>query len=410
MAITLSQLCRNAEKNYNMKLVAGRGGMDNTVRWVHMVEDSEVPDFLHGNELVFTTGIGHIGNAWLEPFVKGLKEHNAVGLVVNLGPHIDAVPSRVIVYCEENDFPLFTLPWQVHIIDITYSFCRRIIDNEEAETTLAGAFRNLIFSPDKKDGYAAALERMGFSENASYTVVAVSVGGDKAAASTLLRDNRFGLWRLLKRSRSPVAMFFQDDKLISVRQNADHDEMEQLIKALSGLECDMKLSIGVSEQGEGYLGVPVCYKEAVSALAAAKITGCQAMPYRNIGVYKLLFGVENRGILRSYVSGVLGDIIKYDSMNSTDYEHTLRVYLECSGSVQLTAEKLDVHRNTVNYKMKVIREILNIEMNDEEKMNILLAFRAQEILGASSDRENVHSAWQNPTTYKTKGNEHYERK
>ena len=176
--------------------------------------------------------------------------------------------------------------------------------------------------------------------------------------------------------------------------------MEQLIKALSGLECDMKLSIGVSEQGEGYLGVPVCYKEAVSALAAAKITGRQAMPYRNIGVYKLLFGVENRGILRSYVSGVLGDIIKYDSMNSTDYEHTLRVYLECSGSVQLTAEKLDVHRNTVNYKMKVIREILNIEMNDEEKMNILLAFRAQEILGASSDRENVHSAWQNPTTYK----------
>lgn len=392
MAITLTQLCRNAEKNYNMKLIAGRGGMDNTVRWVHMVEDSEVPDFLHGNELVFTTGIGHSGNDWLEPFVKGLKEHNAVGLVVNLGPHIDAVPSRVIVYCEENDFPLFTLPWQVHIIDITYNFCRRIIDNEEAETTLAGAFRNLIFSPDKKEDYAAALERMGFSENASYTVLAVSVGGDKAAAAQLMRNNRFGLWRLLKRSRSPVAMFFQDDKLISVRQNADQEEMDRLIKALSELECDMKLNIGVSEQGEGYLGVPVCYKEAVSALAAAKITGCQTMPYRNIGVYKLLFGVENRSILRSYVSGVLGDIIKYDSMNNTDYEYTLKVYLECSGSVQLTAERLGVHRNTVNYKMKVIREILNIEMNDEEKMNILLAFRAQEILGAAPHRESGRTA------------------
>lgn len=77
MAITLTQLCRNAEKNYNMKLIAGRDGMDNTVRWVHMVDDSEVPDFLHGNELVFTTGIGHSGSDWLEPFVKRLKEHNA---------------------------------------------------------------------------------------------------------------------------------------------------------------------------------------------------------------------------------------------------------------------------------------------------------------------------------------------
>lgn len=387
MAITLAQLCRNAEKNYNMKLIAGRGGMDNTVRWVHMVEDSEVPDFLHGNELVFTTGIGHLGNDWLEQFVKSLKEHKAVGLVVNLGPHIGAIPPRVISYCEENDFPLFTLPWQVRIIDITYNFCRKIIDNEEAETTLAGAFRNLIFSPDKRENYAAALERMNFTENASYVVLAMSVGEDKSAAVQLLRNNRFGLWRLLKRSKSPVALFFQDDKLISVRQNADRDEISRLIKALSEISPELKLNIGISERGDGYLGVPNCYKEAVSALEAAKIKGCQAMPYRNIGVYKLLFGVENKAILRSYIDDTLGNLIKYDSLNATDYENTLRVYLECNGSVQMTAERLNVHRNTVNYKMKVIREILGIEMNDEDKMNILLAFRAQEILGAHRETD-----------------------
>ena len=387
MDITLAQLCRNAEKNYNMKLIAGRGGMDNTVRWVHMVEDSEVPDFLHGNELVFTTGIGHLGNDWLEQFVKSLKEHKAVGLVVNLGPHIGAIPPRVISYCEENDFPLFTLPWQVRIIDITYNFCRKIIDNEEAETTLAGAFRNLIFSPDKRENYAAALERMNFTENASYVVLAMSVGEDKSAAVQLLRNNRFGLWRLLKRSKSPVALFFQDDKLISVRQNADREEISRLIKALSEISPELKLNIGISERGEGYLGVPNCYKEAVSALEAAKIKGCQAMPYRNIGVYKLLFGVENKAILRSYIDDTLGNLIKYDSLNATDYENTLRVYLECNGSVQMTAERLNVHRNTVNYKMKVIREILGIEMNDEDKMNILLAFRAQEILGAHRETD-----------------------
>lgn len=361
--------------------------MDNTVRWVHMVEDSEVPDFLHGNELVFTTGIGHSGSGWLEPFVKSLRQHNAVGLVVNLGPHIDAVPPRVIDYCEEDDFPLFTLPWQVHIIDITYNFCRRIIDNEEAETSLAEAFRNLIFSPEKRENYAAALEKMGFPESSRYTVLAISLGSDKAAAAQLLRNNRYGLWRLLKRSRSPMALFFQDDKLISVRQNADDDEMNRLVKALSELECELKLNVGISEQGEGFSGVPICYKEAVSALEAAKIKGLTIMPYRNIGVYKLLFGVENRGILRSYVIGTIGDLLKYDSMNNTNYEETLRVYLECSGSVQMTADRLGVHRNTVNYKMKEIREILKVEMNDEDKMNILLAFRAREVLGSAPRKQ-----------------------
>ena len=380
MAITLTQLCKNAEKNYNMKLIAGKGGMDNTVRWVHMVEDSEVPDFLHGNELVFTTGIGHVGCEWLMPFVKRLKEHNAVGLVVNLGPHIDAVSSKVIVYCEENDFPLFTLPWQVHIIDITYNFCRRIIDNEEAETSIAEAFRSLIFSPDKREEYAPALQKAGFSETASYTILALSVEDNGISLAQLLKNSKYGLWRLLKRSRSAVAMFIQDDKLITVRQNPSHDEMQRLIKELSEPECDFELNIGVSEQGEGYGGVPTCYNEAISALEAARINKSQTMLYRNIGVYKLLLGVENRAILRSYADGVLGDVERYDSMNETDYEQTLRVYLESNSSVQLTAEKLGIHRNTVNYKMKIIRDIMNVEMNDEQKMNILLALRAKEIL------------------------------
>ena len=42
MAISLSQLCENAERSYSMRLIAGSGGVENTVRWVHIVEESEV--------------------------------------------------------------------------------------------------------------------------------------------------------------------------------------------------------------------------------------------------------------------------------------------------------------------------------------------------------------------------------
>ena len=381
MAITLAQLCRNAEKSYEMKLVAGRNGMDNTVRWVHMVEDSEVPDFLHGNELVFTTGIGHTGSDWLIPFVKSLKEHHAAGLVINLGPHIESIPARLTVFCEDNDFPLFTLPWQVKIIDITYNFCRRIIDNEEAETSLAEAFRNLIFTPERRETYAAALERSGFRENASYIVLAVSAAQGKST-SGLLKSNDYALWRIFKRSRTPAAMFFQEDRLIVIRQSASVEEIKRLVADISNAEFGSLLNIGVSDTGESLAAVTVCYKQAVSALKAAQIKGADCIFYRNIGVYKLLFGVENISILSDFTETVLGNVIRYDSMNGTDFEDTLKVYLECSGSVQLTAEKLGVHRNTVNYKMKIIREILNIEMNEEERMNILLALRAREILNS----------------------------
>ena len=108
MAITLARICANAEKTYGMKLIAGRAGMDNFVRWVHIVEDSEVPDFMHGNELVFTTGIGHKGSGWLLDFVRQLKGKNAAGVVVNIGPYINAVPKDVMEYCECNALPHLT--------------------------------------------------------------------------------------------------------------------------------------------------------------------------------------------------------------------------------------------------------------------------------------------------------------
>ena len=177
-------------------------------------------------------------------------------------------------------------------------------------------------------------------------------------------------------------MFFQEDRLIVIRQSASVEEIKRLVADISNAEFGSLLNIGVSDTGESLAAVTVCYKQAVSALKAAQIKGADCIFYRNIGVYKLLFGVENISILSDFTETVLGNVIRYDSMNGTDFEDTLKVYLECSGSVQLTAEKLGVHRNTVNYKMKIIREILNIEMNEEERMNILLALRAREILNS----------------------------
>ena len=122
MALTLSQLCVNVEKTYQMKLVAGEDGMDNVVRWVHIIEDVEVSHFINGQELVFTTGIAQRGVNWLLPYAEQLLSHGAVGLVINLGPYIEKVPPQLIVWCNSHAFPLLVLPWSVHIIDVTYDF------------------------------------------------------------------------------------------------------------------------------------------------------------------------------------------------------------------------------------------------------------------------------------------------
>ena len=60
MAITLQELCEKASYRYGMRVLAGEGGMKNIVSWVHTIEDEQTCEFLHGNELIFTTGIALI--------------------------------------------------------------------------------------------------------------------------------------------------------------------------------------------------------------------------------------------------------------------------------------------------------------------------------------------------------------
>ena len=153
MAVTLGSLCEKAGYLYGMRVIAGKEGMTNIVQWVHSVEDIEVSDFLHGGELIFSTGIANKGQDWLLPFVKNLIAKNVSGLVLNIGPYIKGIPSEVISYCNEKKFPLMDIPWKTRIVDISRDFCNQIISNERKEETIGDTLKNFIFFPGEYEKY-----------------------------------------------------------------------------------------------------------------------------------------------------------------------------------------------------------------------------------------------------------------
>lgn len=384
MAITLSQLCTNAEKNFLMKLMAGQAGMENTVRWVHIVEDSEVPDFLHGNELIFTTGIGHIGNDWLKEFVVSLRDKGAVGLVVNIGPYISSVPSQVIVFCEQNGFPLFTIPWKTRIIDISYEFCRTIISNEKRESTLADAFREIIRNPSSAEKFESVLNRAGFFSDSDYTVISLSIKKNgKSITESVVRTTDMSLWRMLKKSRNHSSLFMNGSKLIAVRQNCTEEEIIQfceLVEPVANQISDAEIHIGVSDKIKGFEGISFANEQAIAAVMTAEIKGICCSFYRDIGVMKLIFGIKNRQLLSDFARENLELLHKTDNEKNADYSLTLRKYLECDCSVLEVAADTGVHRNTINYKIKTIKEIIGKDFNDYTKNMLMLAYLIEDVL------------------------------
>lgn len=384
MSIMLKQLCSDAETKYNLKLIAGKGGMTNTVRWVHMVEDRQVPDFLHGSELVFTTGIGHVGKDPLLEFVKRLKKHGASGVVVNIGPYLGSVPQDVTDYCDKENFPLFTLPWSVYIIDITYDFCRRIIENEKIETTAAEAFKNIILSPEQGKKYYSFLEQHGFGKAVGYRVFTLKFYKDgKNITEAFERSNHIKLWNILAKSRDyPSVMFVLENTIVVIRLDASSKFIENLTAMLEVISEQKAIPyvMGISSERRGYRSAAKLLAEAEAARKTAVSENKSFEFYSETGVNKILFGVRDKTILKEFAAAQLDEILDYDAAYKTDYAKILYEYLICDGSVMAVAGNYGFHRNTVNTKIKNIKSIFNIELTGEKKTELLLAFKIKKLL------------------------------
>ena len=385
MAISLTRLFNDFEREYGIKLIAGKDGMNCFVRWVHIIEDAEVTGFIHGNELIFTTGITHKSNDWMLDYIKNLENHNAVGLVLNIGPYISNIPTSVIDYCNNNNFPLFTIPWDKKLIDVTFDFCHRIIENEEHESTLASAIKNLIFNPNDTKSYVSTLQRRGIYDTVSYTVFAVKAfrNGD-VLPSDEWSGARFDLQTVLKNIDRPFFAFVQNEYFVILVNTVDEETTEKIQLLLSDkLKYSLYVSsvnIGVSNKNQGYDGIYNSYRQAIIACEIAVNKNIGMLLYKDTGLYKLVYCVKDKSVLREYADAFISNIAYYDEINHTDYLETLECYIKNDCSVQKVSEIQNVHRNTVNYKIKFLRKNFGLTFSNENIAELVLAFMCKDSL------------------------------
>ena len=386
MALTLAELCFSAEKDYGMTLIAGKNGTDNMVRWAHYIEGGEVPRFLRGYELVFTTGMENHDTGRLINFAEKLHEYGASGFVINLGPYVDKVPEVLIEYCDSVDLPLYTIPWETRIVDITYEFCHHIVADEKKSRTMADIFIYAITNPENEENYKPELNKKGFADGEDYCIAAVYISDNESGnKDDLERTVKYNIVRRLNNYSLKHSVFMIDRFTIVVCQGIDNIVFEAEMKKQADMlnevfsTADVYIGVGPKVKDSGELSS--AYKKTTSVLKLAKSNNSDFMSYSQTGVYKLLMSVENKRNLAEYCNECLGKLAEYDRRNKTDYLGTLRLYLENDSSIAEVARITYVHRNTVNYKIKKIKEILGCELTQKDKLELMLAFMAEKLIG-----------------------------
>lgn len=386
MAIMVKKLYKNATFLYQMKLIAGRNGMTNLVQWVHIIEDDNVSAFLHGRELVFTAGILNQDSSWLLNFAHKLYEAGASAFVVNIGPYTKEIPTDVIEYCDKINMPLFTIPWQTRMVDITRDFCHRIMNSDHVENSIASTIKNIIFRVGDLETQVLQMERYGYQRDGYFCFISISAQDKDGVHSPEYTDTlQIYAEKTARSIRELFISFTYKESLILVLVDYTDKEIEGFVRDFLKLAQKEKgryqINMGISTNQQGLYKQEGNFEKAFSAMEMAKKRKEACLYYDRLDIYRLLYSVGDRAVLRSYYRDTVGKLESFDSRNNTELIKLLKTYFENNGSLQLVSEKLFIHRNTVTNQLKKIESVTGYNPLDlEDRVKLYIGFFIKDIL------------------------------
>lgn len=109
-------------------------------------------------------------------------------------------------------------------------------------------------------------------------------------------------------------------------------------------------------------------------------------PIAEYDAYKfqdLLRSLASSAQAQQYFSQSYQQISLYDQKHDTQYLETLRAYLDCDRHLDTTAKMLHVHKNTIVYRTKKIKELFAIDFDDpKQRFDLLYSFYLADLLAA----------------------------
>ena len=391
MSFTIEDMMLTSEKRYEMKFLAGKNGWANSISWVHLLEDTTIIQNFWGKEVAVTTGLGFPEKEDWMRLARKLNRYHASGLIINVGQYIREIPEELMAYCDENDLPLLTVPWEVRLSDMIKDFSIRVFVQDNTDEQIATALIAAIETPDNQTAYRKELWQY-FDVDGSFQVLLLTCEGLDAMDMVERRKLSYRIQVYLEDITHNASFFYSNSDFVLVANAVQEEALYQLIEgAIKRGEKRMperKLRVGIGSKCMDISRLSVSYRRAKAAVQMAMTQKRQVVKFDDCGLYRLLYMVEDTGVLQEIETECLAALEEYDRKYNAGYVETLQSYLKHNGSIQAVAEELYTHRNTVLYRLGNIRKVLGNELKTpEERLPYQMAFYIRSMHGVQERSE-----------------------
>ena len=367
---------------HEMCVLAGARNLQRRVRWPYVAENEGIAEWVMGGELVFVTGINHPrGEANLLSLVEDGDAVGIAGMVILTGgSFIQRVPVSVIARAEQLGLPLIEQPYALKMVVVTHLIGTALVQMSQVRRSrhdilgqlLTGDYPSLAIARQRATHLQLALDeprrllalRLAGVEGL-FERHGLTRGERSWQATRQALEDQLEAWCRLR--GSVMAQLPGDLFVVLLAETHDLPEsLAALYRQLQAATGELSVHMGLSSLADDCAHYRQALNEARQALEVAQhlrpANGfCN---FSELGVLRLLQGIVDRSLIDDFVSRTLGPLIAPGRKQANALVHTLDALLMENGNGFKAAQRLGLHRNTINQRIQRIEQLSGQSIDD----------------------------------------------
>ncbi|MDR7000752.1 PucR family transcriptional regulator ligand-binding domain-containing protein [Neobacillus niacini] len=379
------------------KLIAGKNGLENWIKWVTIVEVIEDINRLQEGEFLITTGFGLGDNEEKQlEFKKLLSLGKLSGVALYTGLYVKEIPQSFISIADQYALPLIEIPANINFSMITKELLEEIVNKQsqtfeyslEAQIRLASDFLDeLINQPIVNEiDVIGRGKKLGIDFTRPQSIISVSF---PASINEKVRDRLTeAIQATMKTKKRPFLLRTKSDSLIVLLEVGNGENIDEIAEAfLEGIKINagsVPLSIGI---GKTVTNLHMLAESAKQAELAAHLSQILYKPqpivhYDDFSLHQLLLDMKSSGAnLKDFYQQYLGSLL---DTRGVDLITTLEAYLYFNQNIKNTSEDLYIHRHTLKYRLGQIEKKTGANLSSfEDCTKLYLAVLAYKLVNYS---------------------------
>lgn len=169
----------------------------------------------------------------------------------------------------------------------------------------------------------------------------------------------------LKLANASAVIYNNNVAILASCENEMHF-LKNESKVLREFMITNNLQAGISRSFTDLTEVREHYLESVEALKLGNLVKKEAhfFRYADYLIYDFINSHADNENYKKFLHRSLLKLMEYDKKNSTEFVHNFHIYLRNFKNIKDSATALNIHRNTMFYRIEKIESILNVDLND----------------------------------------------